>query len=198
MLEDEALAMGLDRDDSVVRRRMAQKLEFLSQDLVDENPSESELRGFFEEDSERFAEPVRLSFRHVYLNPDRRGDALKIYAELFEGGPEEDSRRLGRSDDRGDGDGLEVGREPQVVEPNVVQMLSLTTIGIPLSGPRGAAAAAARRASSSACTTALTCVSQVAAASCQPASTASRGASAPSRTRAASAPADSCQTAVTG
>ena len=83
VLYREALAMGLDRDDSVVRRRMAQKLEFLSQDLVDENPSESELRGFFEEDSERFAEPVRLSFRHVYLNPDRRGDALQADADLL-------------------------------------------------------------------------------------------------------------------
>ena len=79
----EALAMGLDRDDSVVRRRLAQKLEFLSQDLVDENPSESELRGFFEADPERFAEPVRLSFRHVYLNPDRRGDALQADADLL-------------------------------------------------------------------------------------------------------------------
>jgi hypothetical protein len=80
VLYREALAMGLDRNDSVVRQRLAQKLEFLSQDLIDENPSEAELRAFFDARPERFAEPVRLSFRHVYLNPDRRGDALQADA----------------------------------------------------------------------------------------------------------------------
>jgi len=77
VLYREAIAMGLDRNDTIVRRRVVQKLEFLSQDLVDENPSETELRTFFTENSDRFLEPAIISFEHVYLNPDDRGDAVE-------------------------------------------------------------------------------------------------------------------------
>ena len=45
VLYREALAMGLDQDDTVVRRRLAQKIEFLAQDLMAQvMPSEAELR----------------------------------------------------------------------------------------------------------------------------------------------------------
>ena len=37
VLYREAVAMGLDQNDTIVRRRLVQKLEFLSQDLVDDN-----------------------------------------------------------------------------------------------------------------------------------------------------------------
>ena len=77
VLYREAIAMGLDRNDTIVRRRVVQKLEFLSQDLVDENPSETELRTFFTENSDRFLEPAIISFEQVYLNPDDRGDAVE-------------------------------------------------------------------------------------------------------------------------
>jgi len=46
VLYREAVALGLDQNDTIVRRRLVQKLEFLSQDLVDENPSEADLRAF--------------------------------------------------------------------------------------------------------------------------------------------------------
>lgn len=72
----EALAMGLDRDDTIVRRRMMQKLEFLSQDMVDPNPPDADLRAFFEAEQERFLLPAEISFAHVYLNPDRHGADL--------------------------------------------------------------------------------------------------------------------------
>ncbi len=83
VLYREAVALGLDQNDTIVRRRLVQKLEFLSQDLVDENPSEADLRGFFQENAERFEEPAVLTFTHVYLNPDRRGDSLRGDAELL-------------------------------------------------------------------------------------------------------------------
>ena len=48
VLYREAVAMGLDKDDVIIRRRMAQKLEFLAQDLIQpEEPTEEELQAFF-------------------------------------------------------------------------------------------------------------------------------------------------------
>jgi len=68
----EALALGLDQDDPYVRNRLGQKLEFLLDDLSAEaEPGDETLAGFLDADAERFREPPRLSFRQVYLNPDR-------------------------------------------------------------------------------------------------------------------------------
>ncbi|MBW2495403.1 MAG: peptidyl-prolyl cis-trans isomerase, partial [Deltaproteobacteria bacterium] len=50
----EALAMGLERDDTIIRRRLAQKLEFLSEDLVETvAPSEAELTAYFSENAKK-------------------------------------------------------------------------------------------------------------------------------------------------
>jgi hypothetical protein len=77
ILYREALAMGLDRDDTIVRRRMAQKVEFMFNDLADTvEPTDQELQRFLEENPDRFREPARTSFIHVYLNADRRGDKV--------------------------------------------------------------------------------------------------------------------------
>lgn len=77
VLYREALAMGLDRDDTVVRRRLAQKIEFLAQDLATQGePGDAELRTFFAENSERFEIPARVTFTHVYLNLDERSAAV--------------------------------------------------------------------------------------------------------------------------
>lgn len=71
----EALAMGLGQDDPYVRNRLALKLEVLLDDLSAEaEPEDAELARFLEEHAERFAEPVRLSFRQVYLNPEQHAD----------------------------------------------------------------------------------------------------------------------------
>jgi hypothetical protein len=78
VLYREALAMGLDRDDSIVRRRMAQKMEFLTQDIAAAaEPDEAALRKFFEENAARYAKAARLSFRHVFFSKERRGANLE-------------------------------------------------------------------------------------------------------------------------
>jgi hypothetical protein len=66
----EALALGLDRDDMIVRRRLQQKFEFLSDEITSRiEPSDTELQHFLEAHSTLFQfEPV-LSFRQVYFNP---------------------------------------------------------------------------------------------------------------------------------
>lgn len=85
VLYREALAMGLDRNDVVVRRRMVQKLELLSQDLaLLADPTEAELRSFFAEREEEYRLPPRLSFSHVYFNVDRRADPFADAERLLE------------------------------------------------------------------------------------------------------------------
>lgn len=78
----EAIAMGLDRDDTVVRRRLQQKMEFFSEDIAAlATPSEADLAKFFETHRERFIEPARVSFEQVYFSEDRRGASARRDAE---------------------------------------------------------------------------------------------------------------------
>jgi peptidyl-prolyl cis-trans isomerase C len=78
VLYREALAMGLDKDDSIVRRRLAQKLEFLIVDAaVPQQHDEPSLRSWFDTNRQRYMEAARLSFSQVYFNPDRRGPAVE-------------------------------------------------------------------------------------------------------------------------
>jgi len=96
ILYREALAMGLDKNDEIVRRRMAQKMQFLAEDMgAAHEPATEEPRSWYEENSDKFALPSRVSFRHLYFSPDRRGaqaydDALGALAELA--GQPEDSK----------------------------------------------------------------------------------------------------------
>ena len=70
----EALALGLDRDDTIVRRRLAQKMEFLTDDIASTaEPDAGALRKFFEENAARYAKPAQVSFRHVYFSAEKRG-----------------------------------------------------------------------------------------------------------------------------
>ena len=74
VLYREALAMGLDKDDTIVKRRMAQKMQFLAEDVAAaREPSPGELQAWYDKNRERFAQPNRVSFRHLYFSPDRRG-----------------------------------------------------------------------------------------------------------------------------
>jgi len=74
ILYREGLALGLDKDDEIVRRRMAQKMQFLAEDVAAAHqPTDSELKAWFDQNAKQFEEPARLSFRHIYFSPDRRG-----------------------------------------------------------------------------------------------------------------------------
>lgn len=82
VLYREALALGLDRNDTIVRRRMSQKMEFLSQDIAATvEPDEEELRKFFTENASRYAEAARVSFRQAYFSKEKRGDKLAADAK---------------------------------------------------------------------------------------------------------------------
>ena len=82
VLYREALALGLDRGDEVIRRRMVQKFEFLTEDLAGQlQPPDAALQTYLEENRERYRYPELRSFTHVYFNVDERGDAVFAEAE---------------------------------------------------------------------------------------------------------------------
>jgi hypothetical protein len=84
----EALELGLDEDDTIVKRRMVQKMEFLADDLADlREPTRAELETWFQANAGRFTRPPLATFRHLYFSPDRRstsarGDAERALAQL--------------------------------------------------------------------------------------------------------------------
>jgi hypothetical protein len=102
ILYREAVAMGLDKDDTVIRRRLAQKLEFLTQDLISpQPPSEEELRTYFETHIDRYQPPDLITMTHVFLDPDKRGDQTLKDAEIIKAQlialkqPPQDARSFG-------------------------------------------------------------------------------------------------------
>ncbi|MBK6738188.1 MAG: peptidyl-prolyl cis-trans isomerase [Haliea sp.] len=88
VLYREALALGLDKNDEIVKRRMAQKMQFLAEDVAAaQEPTTGDLKAWYATQTDTFAMPKRVSFRHLYFSPDRRGenargDAAKLLAQL--------------------------------------------------------------------------------------------------------------------
>jgi len=77
ILYREALALGLEKNDTIVRRRLAQKMEFLITDVtVPTEVEDNELMTFYEKHSARYTRAARIGFRHIYFSPDRRGERL--------------------------------------------------------------------------------------------------------------------------
>jgi len=85
----EALRLGLDTDDEIIRRRLKQKYEFIQMDqLTGEEPTEKELKTFFEKNQDQYKTPVTYSFDHHYFSPDKRTDPSKdAIAFMNNGGP---------------------------------------------------------------------------------------------------------------
>lgn len=89
----QAFATGLDRDDTVIRRRLRQKLEFLVEDAAEvAPPSDRELEAWLGAHADAFRVESRIAFRQVYVSPDRRGraadaDARAILGRLDAAGP---------------------------------------------------------------------------------------------------------------
>ncbi len=67
LLVREALALGLDRGDIIVRRRLIQKMQLLLEGDPADAPGEAELRACFERDRERWRRPATVSFEHVFV-----------------------------------------------------------------------------------------------------------------------------------
>jgi hypothetical protein len=103
MATRQARSMGLDREDTVIRRRLRQKLEFLVEDAAEAvPPTDAELQAWLDGHPESYRREPQVAFRQVFLSPDRRGDTVEAEAkELLQHleslGPDTNIERLGDS-----------------------------------------------------------------------------------------------------
>jgi len=92
----EAVAMGLDKDDAVIHRRLRMKMELIVEDVAGLSPpTDEDLEAYLAKNRESFRQQPQVSFMHVYLNSDKRGarvddDALEILAKLSAAGKDAD------------------------------------------------------------------------------------------------------------
>ena len=93
----EAKALGLDQDDTIVRRRLRQKLEFVSEDVSPvPEPTDVQLQGYLQQNPQRFRLERRYSLTQVYLNPQKHGsrlatDVQHLLLALQRAGPQVDA-----------------------------------------------------------------------------------------------------------
>jgi hypothetical protein len=101
VLYREALALGLNQDDTIIRRRLRQKMEFLVEDVAaGVEPTDSELQAFLDKNPTVFRVQGKVSFSHIYLSRDRRGgsvhrDAERLLRELGNGNGRVDPAKMG-------------------------------------------------------------------------------------------------------
>jgi parvulin-like peptidyl-prolyl isomerase len=78
----EAMALGLDRDDTIIRRRLRQKMEFLAEGMGSiREPTDKDLDTYLKKQPEKFRVETRYTFNQVYLNPDRRKQSIQKDAQ---------------------------------------------------------------------------------------------------------------------
>ncbi len=76
----QAVEMGLDRDDTIIRRRLRQKLEFLSDDTASlVEPTDEELEKYLAENEDSFRDSATYTFQQAYFNPEKHGDDPEAY-----------------------------------------------------------------------------------------------------------------------
>ena len=99
----EAMALGLDKEDTVIRRRLRQKMEFVSDDIAAlAEPSDEELSTYQKAHADTFGVQRQFTFSQVYLNPERHGenlarDTAQLLTQLRQAGDRADVSELGDS-----------------------------------------------------------------------------------------------------
>ena len=118
VLYREGIALGLDRDDEIIRRRIEQKLKFMIDDVADQStPNDAELQHYLDTHPATFASEPSIAFSQVYLNPSQHGanldaDAAKLRAKL--------NASDGRLDYAADSDVLPVPNDFEATQMHVV------------------------------------------------------------------------------
>jgi PPIC-type PPIASE domain len=80
----EAMALGLDKDDTIIRRRLRQKMEFISDDIAAQSqPADADLNVYLQAHPDKFRMETQFTFRQVYLNPEKHGTNLANDAALL-------------------------------------------------------------------------------------------------------------------
>ncbi len=87
VLMREAMRLGLNEDDTIIRRRLAQKMRFMIDDVsVPALPDRAGLETWFNDNTHFFIRPETRSFEHIYLSPKGRADTVISDAEILLGG----------------------------------------------------------------------------------------------------------------
>jgi len=76
----EGVARGLDRDDPVIRRRVQQKLEFLTDGSVPSAPTDAELQAWVDGHADLYAVPPRYTLHQIYFDPGGHDDIAALIA----------------------------------------------------------------------------------------------------------------------
>lgn len=117
VLYREALALGLEKEDPIIRRRLRQKMEFLTEDLsAQAQPGEAELRKFFQDNSELFQAETKITFSQIYLNPTSRSD------------PQAEAQRLLKILNRSEGEGENLSLGDPIALPPAFKNLPLSEV----------------------------------------------------------------------
>lgn len=101
VLYREAMAMGLDQGDAVVRRRLAKKMEYLFNNLsFIPEPTEAELTKFLSEHTSKFSQPADITFSQIFFDPNYRNqktneDAEELLKQLKKTTAEVDTINMG-------------------------------------------------------------------------------------------------------
>jgi len=80
----EALKMNLDHNDEIIKRRLSQKMQFLSNDIASLiEPTEEELKQYYIEHADKYLTPTSYSLYQIIFSPDKRKDNFKDAAETL-------------------------------------------------------------------------------------------------------------------
>lgn len=126
----EALVLGLDKNDSVIRRRLSQKMQFLLEDLTDfKQADDSTLQAYLDKHADRYMQPARFSFRQIYFDMNKRGqavqsEAVSLLAKL----------NKGEIEGKGSGDSIMIGYQFGLIREAEVERLLGTQFVQGLSG----------------------------------------------------------------
>ncbi len=93
----DALALGLDKNDAIVRRRLRQKMEFLTDTgIYLQEPSAGELEAYFVANEQAYQSEPRLAFEHIYLGESPPEDTVSQTLQTLLSEPAMDSSTLGQ------------------------------------------------------------------------------------------------------
>lgn len=79
VLYKEAVKLGLDQNDFVIKRRVIQKMEFILNDFDESNVliSEDSIQAYYSKHSERYFQQAHYTFTHIFFKKNSRYDAMK-------------------------------------------------------------------------------------------------------------------------
>ncbi len=139
VLYQEALVMNLDHNDDVVKRRLAQKLEFISDNMSAAlQPTDDILKNYYNKHKENYQKPSVYSFKHVFFSDDQRKSAeADAKIALRSGSPESKGDPLDLPFEYRNEDGVKIARDFGGIFEIALDSLSLNMWDGPLKSGYG-------------------------------------------------------------